>query len=143
VEVPQISLFQFIKCSWFSSVDIHKMYFTSLQFHHSMPARSLKIPWSEHDPQGRRLTNAVGFKVKSATKWQCTSFKLVQKMQQHSILFSRNSHLTLYIHLLVYFASILHISIRYPQTSFFQRFKPLKLLYVHNTSCLMGTHLKS
>jgi len=59
---------------------------------------------------------------------------MVQKMQQYSILFGRNSHLTLYIYLLVYFASIWYITkdnLRHClRTFFFQRFKPLKLLSI-------------
>jgi len=64
-------------------------------------------------------------------------------------MFRRNSHFTLYIYLLLYFASILYIhkykiTLRHClETSFFQRFRPLQLLYVNTTSCLMDTHLKS
>jgi hypothetical protein len=62
----------------------------------------MKIPCSAHDPHERQLTNAMGFKVKSATKGQRMSFKMAQKLQQYSIL---NSHLTLSIYLLTLQAS--------------------------------------
>jgi len=52
----------------------------------------------------------MGFEVTSATKWQCMSVKLVQKEQQHSILFRGHSHLTFYIYLFVYFASTWYIT---------------------------------